>query len=316
MSTFTLTTPVALLVFNRPETTARVFSAIREARPAQLLVVADGPRSNRPDDLIKCAEVSRIVDQVDWPCTVLKNYADVNLGCRMRVSSGLDWVFSQVEEAIILEDDCLPHPFFFEFCERLLVYYKTDTRIMHIGGSNYQSGKKRGEGSYYFSRLNHIWGWATWRRAWKFYDVGMGTFPSFLSTNQIANVFTELEVQAYWINSFLSIYRNKLDTWDYQWTYAMWCQDGLAILPNVNMIANIGFHSEATHTKDSSSLFANMPTFSMDLIEHPSCVLPDIEADKYSYNLLFKPGPLKSAFNKIFKYVVELFCSAADHSKR
>jgi hypothetical protein len=187
---------------------------------------------------------------------------------------------------------------------------------MHIGGCNYQSGNRQGEGSYFFSRLNHIWGWATWRRAWKFYDVGMETFPTFLSTNKIANVFNDLEVQAYWVNSFLSVYRNKLDTWDYQWTYSIWCQDGLAILPNVNMISNIGFHSEATHTKDSSSLFANMSTFPMNLIEHPSCVLPDIEADKYSYNLLFKPDPLKSACNKIIKYVAERFYSIADHSKR
>jgi hypothetical protein len=187
---------------------------------------------------------------------------------------------------------------------------------MHIGGCNYQSGNRRGDGSYYFSRLNHIWGWATWRRAWKFYDVGVGTFPTFLSTNQIANIFTEPEVQAYWVNSFLAVYRNKLDTWDYQWTYAMWSQDGLAVLPNVNMIANIGFSSDATHTKDSSSLFANMPAFPMDLIEHPSCVLPDVEADRYSYDLLFKTGSLKSVYNKIIKCFAELFYSAADQSKR
>jgi hypothetical protein len=157
-------TPIAFFIFNRPDTTARVFEAIRQAQPSKLLVVADGPRSTRPGEAEKCAATRAIIDQVDWECEVLTNYSDVNLGCRHRVSSGLDWVFEQVEEAIILEDDCLPHPTFFRFCEELLEWYRHDHRIVAISGDNFQNGHQSGEFSYYFSRYVHIWGWATWRR--------------------------------------------------------------------------------------------------------------------------------------------------------
>src|SRR5665648_587346 len=169
MSNFQLKTPVAFIIFNRPETTRRVFAEIAKARPTKLLVIADGPRATHPDDAEKCAVVRAIIDGVDWDCEVLKNYSDVNLGCKRRVSSGLDWVFDTVEEAIILEDDCLPHPTFFRFCEEMLAKYRDDKRIAMISGDNFQFGKKRTEYSYYFSRYTHIWGWASWRRAWDNY---------------------------------------------------------------------------------------------------------------------------------------------------
>lgn len=151
-----LTTPVAFLVFNRPDTTIRVFEEIRRARPPKLLVVADGARADRPGEAEKCAQVRAIVEQVDWECGVLKNYADDNMGCKRRISSGLDWVFANVEEAIILEDDCLPHPSFFRFCEELLRRYRDDERVMMISGDNFQFGKKRTDYSYYFSKYPHI----------------------------------------------------------------------------------------------------------------------------------------------------------------
>jgi hypothetical protein len=165
MADFQLTTPVAFLIFNRPDTTAKVFEAIRQAKPPKLLVVADGPRPDRPDDIEKCKAARGVVEQVDWDCEVLRNYSDVNLGCKKRVSSGLDWVFNTVEEEIILEDDCLPHPTFFRFCEELLDYYRHDERIMVISGDNFQFGRNCTEYSYYFSRYNHCWGWSTWRRS-------------------------------------------------------------------------------------------------------------------------------------------------------
>jgi hypothetical protein len=179
MSNFQIKTPVAFLVFNCPDTTIRVFEEIRCARPPKLLVVADGPRADRPGEADKCQAVRAVIETVDWPCEVLKNYSDVNLGCKIRVSSGLDWVFEQVEEAIILEGDCLPHPTFFRFCEELLETYRDDERIGMISGDNFQFGRKRGDASYYFSRYNHIWGWASWRRAWQHYDRNMAIWPKF-----------------------------------------------------------------------------------------------------------------------------------------
>ena len=166
-------TPIVFLIFNRPDTTKRVFEAIRQAKPKKLLVVADGPRDDRQGEAEKCAAVRSIIDTVDWDCKVLTNYADVNLGCGLRVSSGLDWVFEQVEEAIILEDDCLPHPSFFPFCEEMLDLYRHDERIMHIAGTNSLEEWKSDVQSYHFSYTGGIWGWATWQRAWKYYHFKM-----------------------------------------------------------------------------------------------------------------------------------------------
>ena len=177
MTNWKLETPVAFLVFNRPHTTDKVFSEIAAANPRKLLIVADGPRPDQPGEAERCVAVRAIVDRVDWDCEVLTNYSDINLGCKARISSGLDWVFDTVEEAIVLEDDCLPHPSFFRFCEELLVKYRDDERIAQIGGVNFQSGRRRTNYSYYFSRYAHIWGWATWRRAWRHYDVALKAWP-------------------------------------------------------------------------------------------------------------------------------------------
>src|SRR6185369_14461868 len=170
MADWALTTPVAFIIFNRPDTTEKVFAEIARARPPKLLVIADGPRAGRAGEADRCAATRAIIDRVDWDCKVLTNYSDVNLGCKNRVASGIDWVFEQVPEAIILEDDCLPDPTFFRFCEELLIRYREDERISQICGANFQFGRKRSNDSYYFSRYNHIWGWASWRRAWQHYD--------------------------------------------------------------------------------------------------------------------------------------------------
>ena len=173
MLNFQLSTPVAFIIFNRPDTTARVFAEIAKARPPKLLVVGDGPRANRDGEADRVAEARAIIKNVDWPCEVLTNFSTPNLGCKKRVSSGIDWIFEQVEEAIILEDDCLPDPSFFQFCEEMLARYRHDDRIAMISGDNFLFGQVPVPESYYFSRYCHIWGWASWRRAWKDYDVNI-----------------------------------------------------------------------------------------------------------------------------------------------
>ncbi len=170
-------TPVVVIIFKRTDTTEKVFEAIRLAKPPKLFVIADGPRADHPGEAEKCEAARAIIERVDWECEVLKNYSDTNLGCAKRVSSGLDWVFSNVEEAIILEDDCVPHLTFFPFCEELLEKYRYDTRIASISGQNVQFGRERTNYSYYFSRYNHCWGWATWRRAWQHFDFDMKLWP-------------------------------------------------------------------------------------------------------------------------------------------
>ena len=164
-------TPIAFFIFRRPETTRRVFEQIRKVKPLKLFVVADGGRNE--EEWKKCHAARAVIEAVDWPCEVIKNYADKNFGCKIRISSGLDWVFQNTEKAIILEDDTLPHESFFRFSEELLRHYKDNPKIMHISGVNFQQKNSdfRCSDSYYFSRLPHIWGWATWKRAWKNYDV-------------------------------------------------------------------------------------------------------------------------------------------------
>ncbi|WP_235006738.1 methyltransferase domain-containing protein [Calothrix rhizosoleniae] len=281
-----LTTPVAFLIFNRPDTTARVFEVIRQAKPPKLLVVADGARVDKPGEAEKCAATRAIINQVDWECEILTNYSEVNLGCRKRVSSGLDWVFEQVEEAIILEDDCLPHPTFFRYCQELLDKYRDDERIMMISGDNFQFGQKRTEYSYYFSRYGHCWGWASWRRAWTNYDDYMQKWPELRDNGWLNSVLQNEQTIAYWSKIFQGVY-DGFNTWDYIWLFTLWANNGLTILPHENLVSNIGFGS-GTHTIMSNSQFANMPVEVMNFpLKHPRMINRNIEADDFTEKTQF-----------------------------
>lgn len=291
-----LKTPVAFIIFNRPRTTQQVFEEIRKARPPLLLLIADGPRPGHPSDVEQCAQARAIVDRVDWDCEVRKTCAEINLGCGKRVSSGLDWVFTEVEEAIVLEDDCLPHPSFFQFCEESLQKYRDDDRIGHIGGVNFQFGKERSPYSYYFSRYDHIWGWASWRRAWKGYDPNLVSWPILKKQKWLRDFLGDLSLVSYWTNIFDKVYQHQIDTWDYQWLFHCWNQNRLALIPGVNLISNIGFDRNATHTTGQSK-FNNMKTDAMKFpLSHPPFVVRDSAADEYTekhhYFIRFLPYQL------------------------
>src|SRR5262245_44252833 len=209
--------PVAFLIFNRPGVTRRVFAEIARARPKRLLVVADGPRS--ADEAEKCVAARSVIDQVDWDCEVLINFSDVNLGCKRRVSSGLDWVFEHCDGAIILEDDCLPSQAFFPYCAELLEKYRDDDRVMMISGNNFQFGRKHSPYSYYFSRYAHIWGWASWRMAWRRHDIWMSRWPSLRETSWLQNLLDDPAAVRHFRETFDRTYDGQIDTWDYQWTF-------------------------------------------------------------------------------------------------
>ncbi len=262
MKDFTLTTPVALLVFNRPDLTARVFATIREARPERFLVVADGPRADYPNDEILCARVREIIEQVDWPCRVDRLYAETNMGCRLRVASGLDWVFAMEEEAIILEDDCLPAPSFFRFCQEILELYRDDKRVMMVTGSNMLGEWKSTVQSYHFSYYGGIWGWASWRRAWSHYDVDMPLWRDPEIRDRVRDVIARSSHFRLRAKAFDKTSAGVIDTWDYQWSFARLIQSGMTVVPAVNLISNIGFGSEATHTKNPRATVANLEVFS------------------------------------------------------
>jgi hypothetical protein len=277
-------TPVALLIFNRPDTTEKVFEAIRQAKPSKLLVVADGPRASKPGEADKCAAARAIINRVDWDCQVLTNFSEVNLGCKNRVASGLDWVFSEVEDAIILEDDCIPAQSFFPFCQALLDYYRHDDRIMHIAGTNVQP-VMRTNYSYYFSKYNTYWGWATWRRAWKYFDIEMKRWEEIKKLDLLDSICDDPYEKIFWLDTFDKVYSDSINSWAYRWTYSCWFQNGLSIIPNTNLVSNIGFGPGATHTKIHTS-YANLPTYDADTetINHPPFVVRHYLADNYTFD--------------------------------
>jgi len=277
-------TPVVFLIFRRPDLTAQVFEAIRQAQPKMLLVVADGPRNE--EDAVLCQQARAVTEQVDWDCEVLRDYSEVNLGCRDRVSSGITWAFEQVEEAIILEDDCLPHPSFFGYCSNLLDYYRPDERVMVISGDNFQDGHWRGDGSYYFSRYNHCWGWATWRRAWHHFDGELKQWPPLKASGLLSSIFEDPLEQQYWSQIWDTLYtQNQPDTWDYRWIFTCMSNGGLTVLPNMNLVSNIGFGPEATHTTQKN-VQSSMLTVDIGVgeIHHPSFVLRNCIADAYTFD--------------------------------
>jgi hypothetical protein len=222
-----------------------------------------------------------VEEGIDWPCELLTNYADTNLGLKQRISSGLDWAFEITEQAIILEDDCLPHSSFFRFCEELLDRYRDDTRIMAISGDNLQFGRLRTKHSYYFSRFFHCWGWASWRRAWQHYDPSMALWPAVRDGDWLWDLLGDPDSVAYWSDIFDAVYKGAIESWAYRNLFAHWVQNGLNVLPTANLVSNIGFGVDATHTRGPSRL-ANIPVHAMTFpLQHPPFVIRDTQADDY-----------------------------------
>lgn len=265
-------TPILFLIFNRPDVTEKVFEAIRQAQPKQLFVAADGARNEKEN--FSCEQTRKIIEKVDWDCEVKTLFREENLGCQKAVSAAIDWFFEHVEEGIILEDDCLPSQSFFPYCEELLEYYRDDTRIMMISGGN-RVEKTFGDASYYFSNLPDIWGWATWKRAWKLYDIEMKNYTEFKKQGIIKNIFENKDIQKYWLGIFDKI--ETLNSWGYVWAYTMYSNSGLCICSNKNLISNIGCDSRGSHTTDKNDPRANRKTFEIQNITHPQFIVYEKE---------------------------------------
>ena len=273
------TTPILFIIFNRPDTTARVFERIRAVKPPRLFVSADGPRPQKIGEAERCMQARALIKQVDWECDVQTHFSENNLGCKIGVSSAITWFFDHVEEGIILEDDCLPDRSFFHFCADLLERYRHDERIMEIGGTQYLKHLPISDASYYFSTLTQIWGWATWRRAWKKYDVTISHFPQVLERHLMQSLFHSPAMRHFWQKKFDFVHHNKIDTWDIQWQFTMSVNNGLAVIPNINLVSNIGFDANATHTLDIHHPLANRHTHPMQQIVHPIFIIPDTKTD-------------------------------------
>jgi hypothetical protein len=274
-------TPVALFVFNRPDTTRRVFEVITDVRPARLLLVADGSRPGKAGEAEICQQVREIVARVDWPCEVSTNFAESNLGCRERMISGLNWVFSLVEEAIILEDDCLPDASFFPFCQELLERYRGNDRVAYISGCNIVQKYLKTSYSYFFSQIGGIWGWATWRSHWQRYERHLSDWPELRNEKILSEIFDQPKVVVFWTRIFDAMHENGgANTWDYQWLFTCLKNNSLIAVSSVNLVANIGYGQDATHATEAVPRWILPATPMAFPLKHPPSYIPLRSVDR------------------------------------
>jgi len=291
--------PVLLIAFNRPATTAQVLEAIAVYKPSILYVATDGPRKSNNDDAVKCLAVHELITswQKNYPGTKVKTlYQDNNLGCGVGVSTAINWFFTQEEMGIIVEDDCLPNQSFFNFCETLLYKYKDEERIMHIGGSNFvEPEMKVNKESYYFSIYPHIWGWASWRRAWSKYDFTMERFEELMELREFKEYYNE--------EIFINTKNKSLDTWDSQWVYTVLLNKGLSILPYLSMITNLGYAENSGSHLSKTPKWYSSKVYELHEIKGPEVIAQNNELDKYVYNKVYKRG-IRYRLKKLIKKTI------------
>ena len=289
---------VLFVIFNRPGTTARVFEQIRIARPVRLYIVADGPRTDVQSDLENCKKTLAITDNVDWTCDIKRVVRKENFGCREGVYAAINWFFSFEEEGIILEDDCLPAKSFFRFCDTMLDKYRNDTRVRHITGCNLQQGKEWGGASYYFSNRTHVWGWASWRRVWKDYDKNLTRYNGEDVKEHMLNIYPDPMIADHWTSIFNKAKAGQINSWAYPLDFVNFFNNGLTVIPNKNLVSNIGFGVGATHTFSNDNIYANVPLAEIGEIIDPTFMIPEKQAD---YSTIFHDFNItRRARNKYF----------------
>ncbi|MFB2875873.1 glycosyltransferase family 2 protein [Floridanema aerugineum] len=300
--------PIAVIIFKRPDKTKQLLEIIRQVQPSQLFVIADAPRHDQPGELELCKATQMIFDNIDWDCQVYRNYAQENLGCGFRPASGISWVFDHVEEAIILEDDCMPDLSFFQFCQELLEKYRDDQRIMHITGNSYCVMDEQQPYSYIFSRYISSWGWATWRRAWQYYDFDMKKWDEIRKTNFLWDILNgDRHAIKNWQTILDTVYEKHDDCWDYQWMFTCWLQGGLSIIPTVNLVSNIG--DDGTHTTIDNQPYLLRPAQAIEFpLKHPIAMVRNTKIDRQIQNDLYDWYPplwqkVQQRLKRIFKKV-------------
>ena len=242
-------TPIVFFIYRRLETAIKVLEAIRKAKPTKIYVVADGPKSD--EEIIECQNTRKSVEKnIDWNCDVVKIYSDINLGCAQRIKTGLDLVFKREKKAIILEDDTLPSSSFFKFCEFCLNRYDDDQTVYHISGCNFFPNSSEATSSYHLTSIVNIWGWATWSRAWNNYDLQMKSWNSQDKLSFLKHwCTTKQQLQDTYAMFNLHCENTDPWTWDYQWVYTCWLNNGLSIIPSKNLVQNLGMGPKGTHNK-------------------------------------------------------------------
>ena len=284
--------PVLLLTWRRPKSTGQVIEAIRPVAPSRLYVASDGPRHELEADAVEATR-ALIAQLVDWPCQIKTRYSEMNQGCQLGVSSAITWFFEHEEAGIVLEDDCIPHPDFFPYCRELLMRYREDTRIWCISGDNFQAGVWRGAGSYYFSHYNHCWGWATWRRCWKHYASHAPVWEQLKAAPSLQQaIFEDPLERRYWMSIWDKLFVDGTpDSWAYRWSLVCMANMGLTALPNQNLVTNIGFGEDATHTAGQQTAVA---AWGLSDLCHPELICRNAHADAYTFDHHFGGYLLRS----------------------
>jgi hypothetical protein len=302
----TFDVPILFLIFNRPDTTARVFEKIREIKPQRLFIAADGPRPTKEGEREKCQEVRDLVmKNIDWPCEVKTLFRDQNLGCGRAVSGGISWFFDQVDEGIILEDDTLPANSFFDFCKTLLEKYRNESVVKMIGGSNYSNREIQCKSTYYFTAFPHIWGWATWKRTWQEYDFRLENIRDDEVRDLLKKYFLKKEVIEGWVNNYHIVKGGTANPWDFQLCFSILKRGGFNIVSATNIVTNIGFGADATHTSNINDELSNATLSEVTAMVHPE----KIEIDKVQdgYTEMKVAGGLKP--NTAIKKIINKFAN-------
>lgn len=280
-------TPVVIFIYKRSDNLKKIISVLRKIHPTSLYIVSDG--SKYIEEKVKVDQTIRIIESlINWECEINKNYSNINLGLKERFRSGIDWVFEHTDSAIFIEDDCIPDPTFFQFCDELLEKYKDDERIFSISGNNFLFGKARSKESYYFSRYPHVWGWATWKRVWDKYDSNISDWPELRQVGLLNKVFpNNFFIRKFWTYIFDRLYAGKINTWDYQLTYLSFKNNGLNIIPSVNLVTNVGYGKDSTNIKSKNQTIG-VPTHSMEFpLIHPKNIIASMSNDHHIDNLVY-----------------------------
>jgi len=295
--------PILFLIFNRPDTTQLVFNEIKKYKPTKLYIASDGPRNNKTGESELCEKTRNIINQIDWRCEVKKLFRKNNLGCKLAVSSAIDWFFKNEEEGIIIEDDCLPNQSFFKFCEELLEKYRYNNRIGMISGDNFQKSKKIGNTSYYFSNHAHIWGWATWRRVWERYYSDIDNIKDEKINEIVCKTFSNKIVSEYYSKQLLNVKMGLLNTLDYQFSLLLWKENLLSIIPNVNLVKNIGVGPDSTHgnNKKTPNTFIDTKELIFPFVHPDEIVQNSLANRKFERNNILKEIIKKKLYDKIIK---------------
>ena len=297
-----INSPIVLICFNRPNETKKVLNKIKSIRPQKLFIIMDGPRKNNVKDKINCKKVEKIVSNLQLSCKILKNFSNKNLGLKKRIKTGLNWVFTKTDKAIILEDDCLPRKDFFYFCDNLLEYYKYSKKVRFITGNNFQNKNYKFVNSYYFSKYSHIWGWATWRDSWKLYKDNDLTWEKYLNSKKFEEICPKIIERRYWRSMFQKVRKGKLKSWSLYFLFSLWKAKGLTATPKFNLVRNLGFNKKGTNTKNMDIFLNNKYLKLGKDLNHPNEILQNISADNYVFNNVYNTSLSKKISNLIFKF--------------